>query len=330
MIVTPAPPGSRHGNRRTALRWASLLEEVGHRAAVVERWEGQDVDLLLALHARRSLRSIREFASAHPGRPLVLALTGTDVYRDIRSDEESRAALELATRLVVLQPLALNELDAPLRRRADVVVQSAEPLRRRVPTRGRFEVLVAGHLRAEKDPLRAALAVRLLPSASRVRVLHAGRALDPELAEGARALEAASQGRYRWLGELEHERVRHLMATSRAVCHTSLLEGGANVISEALAGGVAVLASDIPGNVGLLGEGYEGTFPAGDERALADLLARVEADPGFLALLERRCGERRPLVAREGERAALAEAISAAVESSQDLLASPSGRRPAR
>jgi glycosyltransferase involved in cell wall biosynthesis len=67
---------------------------------------------------------------------------------------------------------------------------------------------------------------------------------------------------------------------------SSRLEGGANVVSEAIVLGVPVLASRIPGNVGLLGRGYAGYYPTGDERALARLMHRTETDAIFFRGLQ--------------------------------------------
>ena len=70
---------------------------------------------------------------------------------------------------------------------------------------------------------------------------------------------------------------------------SSLMEGGANVISEALAVPVPILASRIPGSVGLLGEEYPGFFPVGDTQALASLLEKTETDTGFYEELLTHC-----------------------------------------
>ena len=311
-LVTPAARGSRHGNRATAVRWASLLRDLGHRVVVEETWSGRDTELLLALHARRSHSSITCFAAAHLDRPLVVALTGTDLYRDIRSDVAARESLELATRLVVLQELGLDELEPALRRKARTIHQSAEPFRRLPPASRWFDVCVAGHLRPEKDPLRPALAAALLPERSRIRVTHMGDARDEALALEVRARAAASP-RYRWLGDVPRWRVRRLMARSRLLLHPSTLEGGANVVTEALASGLPLVAADIPGNVGLLGSGYAGLYPPGNEAALAQLLARVESEPALYALLARQCAARRPLTLPERERAALGELVEEAL-----------------
>lgn len=312
-IVTPALPGSLHGNRRTALRWADLLRDGGHQVSVESRWEGTEVDLLLALHARRSHESVRAYANASAGGPLVVTLTGTDLYRDIRDDEAARESVRLATRLVVLQCLGVEELPPEHRAKVDVVVQSAEPVERHPPgTDGALPVAVVGHLRPEKDPFRAALAARLLPSESRIEVVHAGGTHAPELAKEARAL-SAEVGRYRWLGELSHVEVRELLGRAWLLAHTSLLEGGANVVSEALAASLPVVASEIPGNVGLLGADHPGYYRPGDEAALARLLWTLESEPARYAELERRSDGRRALVTRAAERSALLAVVQRAV-----------------
>lgn len=303
-LITPAGAKSRYGNRRTAERWAYFLRQLGHEVVVEEVWNGEAADVMIALHARRSHRSIARYAAAHPGRPLLVALTGTDLYRDIRDDEGAQESLELATGLVVLQEAGLAELEPRHREKARVVYQSAEPIRREPPSETSFDVCVIGHLRAEKDPFRAALATRLLPPASRIRVIHAGGAREKELATKAGALMAENP-RYDWLGEVSRERVRELLSRARLLVQSSFIEGGANTISEALAAGVPIIASDIPGNVGMLGEDYPGYYPAGDEHALARLLERAESDPAFYELLEARCEARHHLAQPEHERETL-------------------------
>jgi putative glycosyltransferase (TIGR04348 family) len=296
ILVTPAAPGSRQGNRVTAERWQRLLAAEGHEVRIVEAWDGEPCDALVALHARKSAPSVRRYRAAHPTAPLVVTLTGTDVYGDLAHDVEAMAAVETADRLVALQPLAAGELPPEHRGKVRVLWQSAtavDPAPAEEP--GVFAVCVLAHLRAVKDPLRAAHAARLLPPTSRVVVRHAGRALDPALADEARA-EMAANRRYRWLGELPREGALALLAGSRLLVVSSLLEGGANVVSEAIAAGVPVLASRIPGSVGLLGESYPGYFPVGDGDALAVLLHRAETDAPWLADLQARCRALQPLV----------------------------------
>jgi putative glycosyltransferase (TIGR04348 family) len=308
-LVTPAPPGSRKGNRITALRWARILRNLGRRVAVAEEYRGQRCDLLVALHALRSAPSVERYRSAHPDAPLVVALTGTDLYDSLHTHPEARRAVDLATRLIVLQPLGVAELPEAARSRARVIYQSVPaPRQRAAPRRDRFEVCVLGHLRPVKDPFRTARAARLLPRASRLRVLHVGAALSPEMAEQARA-EAGDNPRYRWLGELPRGQALRVLGRSRLLVLTSELEGGANAISEALAASVPVLSSRIAGSVGLLGADYPGYFPFGDTTALARLLERAESDAGFYRALQEWCAGLRPLVDPEREQQSWADLL---------------------
>jgi putative glycosyltransferase (TIGR04348 family) len=287
-IATPAPKSARTGNRTTALRWAQMLKQLGHRVTVGTEFGGNSTDVLIALHARRSYSSISRYRADNPNKPLIVALTGTDVYGGIQSNAKSRRALELADRLVILQPMAAEELVGDQADKARVVYQSATlPKRNAVPRKRTFDVCVIGHLRAVKDPFRAALAVRKLPAASRVRVLHVGAALGPAMARAARR-EMQRNPRYLWLGERPRWQARRLLARCRVMVLSSRVEGGANVVSEAVVASVPILASRIPGSVGLLGEAYPGYFPVGGTLELRELLLRAESDPKFLSGLRKR------------------------------------------
>ena len=84
VIVTPALAAANNGNWQTARRWAAFLR--GAYTVFVERdWSGNPADAMIALHARRSAESIVRFAESGPRR-LAVVLTGTDLYRDIRTD----------------------------------------------------------------------------------------------------------------------------------------------------------------------------------------------------------------------------------------------------
>jgi putative glycosyltransferase (TIGR04348 family) len=308
-LVTPAPPRSRKGNRVTALRWARILRGLGRRVVIRQEYNGERCDLLVALHALHSFPSVERYRSADPDALLVLALTGTDLYGCIHTHAEARKALELASRLVVLQPQGLAELPEDVRGKARVIYQSVpSPPVTPAPRADGFEVCVMGHLRPVKDPFRTALAARLLPPDSRLRVLHLGAALSEEMAGRAHA-EAAVNGRYRWLGDVPHGKALRVLARCRLLVLTSEMEGGANVVSEALAAGVPVLSSRIAGSVGLLGEDYPGYFPVGDTQALAQLLGRAEMDAAFYRSLRDWCARLRPLVDPARERRSWADLL---------------------
>lgn len=313
-VVTPAPPTSRKGNGVTSRRWARFLRDLGHHVSVVQQYGGERCDVLLALHARRSYDSIARFRQEQPDGPLVVALTGTDLYGDIRSDPLAQQSLEWASWLLTLQPAGVDELPAHLRDKVRVIYQSCvAPPGDYSPRPGVFEVCVMGHLRAVKDPFRTAEATRLLPPDSAVRVLHLGGIIDAEMAERARA-EMAANPRYRWLGDLPRWRALRLLARCRLLSLTSVMEGGANVVTEAIACGVPVVSSHIPGSIGLLGADYPGYFPTGDTGALAALLSRAETDAAFYDTLEGRCRALAPLADPDEERRRWAQLLDEIVE----------------
>ena len=301
-IITPAPARSHYGNRITALRWAKILRRLGHRVSISQQYDNEEFDLLIALHARRSYPSIKRFRRQHRDLPIIVALTGTDVYRDIHTSQWARQSLHFADRIVVLQPRALRELESSARRKARVIYQSVEDIRglrnsgrRSDPvSSGGFDVSVIGHLRPVKDPFRAALAARLLPPSSQIRIMHIGGAMAKEMEKRARREERVNP-RYRWLGDLSRPRTLRTLAQSQLCIISSRLEGGANVLSEAIVASVPVLASRIDGNIGILGADYPGLFPVDDTHQLAQLLTRAETNRAFLRELRRRIKKLTPL-----------------------------------
>ena len=280
-MTCPAPAGSRKGNRVTAVRWARILRALGHRVRIAGAWDGQPCDLLIALHARKSHSSIKAYRQAFPDGPLIVALTGTDLYRDLKRSPLTRQSLEMADRLVVLQTQAIADLPRQVRAKATVVWQSTVPVGSAKPRRvSTLKVCVLGHLRHEKDPFRTAQALRLLPQDFPVRVLHAGQAMSPVMEKQARAAMRRDP-RYRWLGEISRGKARRLLSRSDVMVISSRMEGGANVVSEAIVEGVPVLASRVAGNIGMLGKDYPGYFKLGDSAKLAALLRRVWEDDAF-------------------------------------------------
>ncbi|MFC3286018.1 selenoneine biosynthesis selenosugar synthase SenB [Litchfieldella rifensis] len=320
-LITPAGRGSRAGNRATATRWAGLLRELGCRVQLAGpgddlhqlRLSTSPPDLVIALHAWRSHAAIRACRQSFPECPLIVVLAGTDVYRFQHSHPEVvHDSLEHATALIGLHACVADDIPARFRSRLHTVLQSAPTLPPGAPEPGRrhFHILVAGHLREEKDSLRTALAVRDLPSTSRLRVVQLGRAYSDEWADAARK-EMASNPRYQWYGDVPHWRVRQWMARARLMVISSRMEGGANVVSEACVAGLPVIASDIPGNRGLLGSDYPGYFPVADTGALRECLLRAERDPAFVATLRERVVAQAPRFRPEAEREALARVIAA-------------------
>ena len=303
-LITPMLSNIRNGNQVTALRYARILKTLGHQVNIQGRYDGESCDLLIALHALKSSDSIRRFRDHNPISPIVVVLTGTDLYKDLKQNGGALSSLQLASRLVVLQREGLNELPLSYRPKARVIYQSAEcSMRSLQPPVTYFKVCVVGHLRPEKDPLRAAKAVRGLPEASRIRIVHIGTALDEKMKRQA-VRESEVNPRYRWLGGLPRWKTLRHIASSNLVAITSRIEGSSNVLSESLACSVPVVASRIPGLIGTLGPDYPGYFTAGDTPGLTAVLARAESDPQFYQEINRICRRLGSLVRPEGELAA--------------------------
>lgn len=316
VMISPALANANNGNWQTASRWAHFLRE---RYAVTilpssdpEAWRSvAPPDLVIALHARRSAPAFQALRARYPGIPSIVVLTGTDLYRDIHVDTDAKTTLRHADRLIVLQQAGLQELAPALRDKASVIHQSApslKPLGATCKNRmRRFEVCMIGHLRAEKNPATFMEAAALLAS-PHIRLTHIGGPLDPELAAMAQAT-AAAHSQYRWLGALAHDEALHHLQRSHLMVIASRMEGGANVIIEALMSGVPVLASDISGNRGMLGDEYDGYFPVGDGAALAQAITRAAGDAAFYARLEQQCRARAILFAPEREEAAVLDLV---------------------
>jgi putative glycosyltransferase (TIGR04348 family) len=288
-FLTPFTDNIRNGNVVTSERWRSFFQDLGHRVISGPDTADEAYDLLVVFNAYKNREAIREAVKAGSAPRIVICLTGTDLYRDLKNDPSAEDVLHRADQLVVLHAPARDELPAAVRDRTMVIYQSAAPpLMHPVKETESFDICVIAHLREVKDPLRAARAARQLPPESRVRVFLVGKALSEEFADEA-AREVASNTRFHWLGEQSGERAAEILQKSRLLVLSSLSEGGANVVSEAVVSGVPVIGTDIACMRGLLGADYPGLFPVGDTRRLAELLLRAETDQGFYDELAERC-----------------------------------------
>lgn len=312
VLVTPALADANNGNWQTAARWARLLAPVA-RVQLSAAWSPDTADgdaaLMVALHARRSAASIAAWRAAHPRRPLVVVLTGTDLYRDIDHDADAQRSLQWADALVVLNACGAERLPPALRPRTTVVLQSC-PARQPVAKTGRhLRLLMVGHLRGEKDPLAFMAAARQLAGRDDLLFDHLGGALDPALEAAARRTMADCPN-YRWLGAVPHAEARRRIQAAHLLVNASRMEGGAQVVIEAMRSGTAVLASRIDGHRGLLDDGYPGFFEPGDAEGLARLASACRDDAAMLPTLEAWCAERAPRFEPAREAAALQQLVT--------------------
>ena len=294
VLVSPAAQEANNGNWHTAHRWSKFLSTYCDIAITQHSDEvNENLDVMIALHARRSAPSIHAWAKQRPTKPLIVVLTGTDLYRDIQTDADAKKSLELATHLVVLQDAGIAALPAHLRSKARVIYQSAPRLQPAVKAKQRLAVVMVGHLRDEKDPLTFINASRLCKSKT-ISFEQIGDGLDAALSKAAN-LAVAEQNNYRWLGGLPRSETRQRIKRAHVLVNCSLMEGGAHVILEAVQSSTPVLASRISGNVGMLGNDYAGYFGVGDAASVAKLVDRCSAEPAFLFSLQQQCNKRAKL-----------------------------------
>lgn len=324
LIVCPALASANNGNWQTAWRWSQMLSPT-FDVSIAQEWDGEPVDAMLALHARRSADSIARWAHSKntstdaPG--LAVVMTGTDLYRDIQTDASAQASLTYAQSLLVLQECAPATLPLAMQHKARVIFQStqaqAQVQETALKTPRHLRAVMVGHLRDEKSPQTLFAAARLLKDHADIFIDHIGAALDVDLGTQAQAC-AAAYPNYRWLGGLPHQTTLRHIQRAHVLVHTSKLEGGAHVVLEAVCSGTPVLASKIAGNVGMLGANYAGYFAFDDAKALAELLLRCRADQasidGFYTQLLAQCGQRAPLFAPAVEQATLIKLVNELIQ----------------
>jgi len=295
-LISPAASRSSNGNYTTAFRWKRILQTLGHQVDLTQDYSGADCDLMIALHAWRSADAIQKFKSHHPNKSLIVALTGTDAYRFIHSHpEQTLKSIALADHLVGLHQLISSTLPEQHQHKLNVIFQAStlKPIRP-INIKSNFNACIAGHLRDEKDPLRAAYAVRSLPCHSKIFISHYGKAHNNEWAYKAR-LENIKNRRYSWHGEISQALLRIKFSQAKLMILSSRMEGGANIISEAIMSDLPVIASKIDGSVGLLGEDYCGYYDVENTAQLKQLLLRCENNKSFYQTLIRQCRARRHL-----------------------------------
>jgi putative glycosyltransferase (TIGR04348 family) len=306
VIISPALSDANNGNWQTAKRWAQMLS-AQYRTRIATQWHA-DCDasdnIMIALHARRSADSIAAWHAQRGSRGLIVALTGTDLYRDILVDTQAKASLDSAAHLIVLQELGIKSLPKEHHAKTQVIFQSTSSRKTLAKTNKHLHAIMVGHLRDEKMPQTLFETARLLSHEPKIRITHIGAGLDAKLAQDAMNTEALCAG-YTWAKGLNHAQTRQKIQRAHVLVHTSKMEGGAHVIMEAVCSGTPVLASRMDGNVGMLGDSYDGYFPVGDAAALASLLSQCKNEKAYLDHLSSQCALRAPLFSPAAEKASL-------------------------
>lgn len=318
-ILTPFGAASGMGNWRTASRYAQMLRSSGINASVYEPNRIEDACLnsgqrivAIVLNAARSAAQVQAFVQADI--PVMLVMTGTDLYGVLRPNNahspdyrSAEAAMELSTMVVALQHEAAQEICdrwPGLADRVSVLLQTS-PLRKpfspQVTAQSKtVRFLIAGHIREEKDPRTGfqgfhkafpeGWAKRADGGRVPVRLIHVGGYRDKALMQELMLLSTQYPG-ILMEGPLTHAETMRMMTHVHCLIQPSVSEGGALVVSEAVACRLPVLASNIPAHRSQLGPDYPGLFRVGDADHLADCLKRFVGDQEFVDAI-RQCQTR--------------------------------------
>jgi len=302
LIHSPFLRQTSQGNSVSADRLEDILLDQGLRVAQEEvDYQGGEALCFIALNARRSAGAVVSFKAAHPGSPVIVILTGTDINHAEMEDPASptRRTMDAVDALVVLHDAELESVPEYLRDKCYVIYPSV-----RLPPQcqhqldqpdqsGRLNVIMAGNLRSEKNPQLVIDACGYLHQHPDILISSYGEA-SGQMAQNM--LGASSElMNFDWHGKIDHAALLQKMEHAHLLLNTSTQEGGANAICEAITVGLPVVASKIRGNIGMLGEDYLGFFPSGDARALAKLLQRSVTDKVFYSTLKSQLADRTPL-----------------------------------
>ncbi|MDA7868506.1 glycosyltransferase [Akkermansiaceae bacterium] len=298
-VASPYPLSELKGNSVTTDRIVAILREGGVDARGSHGYDNEPADVLISLHAVKGAPAVFDFQQKLPIGKVIVLLTGTDIYEGLPEGSQiGHDALRAADRIVVPQEAVIRRLPEEVRKKTLVIRASLDPISiKAAPILSPFVISVVGHPRPVKRPFLTIETVARHPEWRDIEVWQIGQALDEESRKTAESW-AQKEKRYRWFGGLPREESLARCAASSLTINSSVLEGGANAVLEAMTMGVPVLASRIEGNVGLLGEGYPGYF---DEGGLGDALQIILEKGVDLGDWVRLASERLGLFSRESE-----------------------------
>ena len=162
-IFSPTRDKVVTGNYVTAKRYAYHLQNLGHRVFAFNELEGivnvEGVRCAFVLHAEKGSHVIKELAAKNI--PVVLVLTGTDLYRDIISTKKSKKerclrSIQLASAIIVLHENAVSDLLKVVsfpKERIFVVLQSVVGFQKRssfFKKKDQYKILLLSNIREEK------------------------------------------------------------------------------------------------------------------------------------------------------------------------------------
>lgn len=298
-VASPYPLSELKGNSVTTHRIVEILNVAGFEARGSHGFDGAPADILISLHAFKGEQAVRDFQRRCPDGKVIVLITGTDLYVDL-PEGRGLESLETTDAIAITHEEARASMPAIFHDKLHIVPSCIEiPEIQAKPNAEQFVISIVGHLRSVKRSFLTIEAVAKHPEWD-VEVWQMGEALDEGMSDVACDWEE-SDSRYKWLGGLPREQSLEVCSQSSLTVNSSLLEGGANTVLEAMTMGVPILASCIEGNVGLLGRDYPGYFEGEDIGSkLAEIIAGKHDLNEWVSLAKTRL----PLFSRESEEAA--------------------------
>lgn len=310
-VFSPYSLTSPKGNTITTQRLVSLLGNLGCSAVAVDDSASVGTpDVLIALHATRSLSVSREYKSQRLDGQLWVYLTGTDVYAADQSSADLAEALGMADVIMVSQSAIVQSLAEEFRDKCAVIPASVflpelpQVIDSSSSDSTKFGFV--GHLREVKNPFLMNRAMQLCDGD--LTAVTMGAELEPGFQEQVEEWQQRDP-RFRYLGNVPHAEALARLSQLDYSINSSFSEGGANAVAESIVLGIPVLASRIEGNLGLLGEEYVGYYEGDNARSLADLMARVMQDQSFARELRQQTEGLAEYFAPRREQEALAQLL---------------------
>jgi len=308
-VCTGYPLDSPRGNTTTAFRIAERLQMAGHQATAMHTDTPPAADAQISLHALKTAAASAYFAKHQSGK-LFIRLTGTDINGGFEKNQSlSQQTIDLADKLIVTHPACLPQIPDRWQSKTVVIYPSVTMPELAVissPTSPLFTCI--GHLRPVKAPHLMYAAIQKIRQTN-LAAISIGNAYD--VTDGQQALlNTRHDDRYHWHAGCDRATALAWMKASLATINSSISEGGANTVMEAIQLRIPVLATDIPGNRGFLGDSYDGYFETGRADQLADLMRRCLDDSGFVERLKIQLDGQRPLFSIQRESEQLSKLIS--------------------